>query len=139
MARARKTPAKPKARKPRAGKQKPTSVIEQDDCVLLATEAAEAGPAAEIETANIVLPECMDSSAADSLKELLLASRGRSTEVDASQVRRVGALSLQVLVAASRTWKADGQPYAVVNPSQELTGTIALLGLAADELSIGGM
>lgn len=131
--------AKPKSRKPRASNRKPAMPAEPTFAVACPEDAQPAPVSASAKPDSIVLPECMDSSAAEHVKDLLLSARGGSIKVDASQVRRVGVQSLQILLAASRTWKREGHAYAVVNPSAELTGTIALLGLAADELSIGDM
>ena len=87
----------------------------------------------------LVLPECLDSSAAAGIKDMLLARRGKSLVVDASQVRRAGAQSLQVLIAAARTWHADGQDYVVKRPSSELLGTVSLIGLSREDLQLEGM
>jgi anti-anti-sigma regulatory factor len=89
--------------------------------------------------APLVLPDCLDASAASGIRDMLLARRGKSLIVDASQIRRVGAQSLQVLIAAARTWHADGQHYVVTKPSSELLGTISLIGLAREELQLEGL
>jgi anti-anti-sigma regulatory factor len=86
----------------------------------------------------LMLPDCLDSSAASSIKEMLLAHRGNAIVVDASQVRRVGAQSLQVLVAAARTWQADQQSYRVTGASAELLETMALIGLPHEDLLLEG-
>ena len=86
----------------------------------------------------LILPDCLDSSAASSIKEMLRARRGNAIVVDASQVRRVGAQSLQVLVAAARTWQADQQSYRVTGASAELLETIALIGLPHEDLLFEG-
>ena len=54
------------------------------------------------------------------------------------QVRRVGAQSLQMLIAAARTWQADGMSYCVTNSSSELLDTIALIGLSREDLMLQG-
>jgi anti-anti-sigma regulatory factor len=85
-----------------------------------------------------MLPDCLDSSAAATIKEMLLARRGNALVVDASQVRRVGVQPLQVLVAAARTWQSDGQGYRLENPSPEFLETIALVGLPREDLLLEG-
>lgn len=86
----------------------------------------------------LMLPDCLDSSAAATIKEMLLARRGNALVVDASQVRRVGVQPLQVLVAAARTWQSDGQGYRLENPSPEFLETIALVGLPREDLLLEG-
>lgn len=86
----------------------------------------------------LMLPDCLDSSAAIEIKEMLLAQLGNSIVVDASQVRRVGVQSLQVLVAAARTWQRNGHGYRVENPSSEFLETIALVGLPREDLLLEG-
>lgn len=86
----------------------------------------------------LMLPDCLDSSAAAAIKEMLLAQRGNAIVIDASQVRRVGVQSLQVLVAAARTWQVDGQSYRLENLSSEFLETIALVGLPREDLLLEG-
>lgn len=86
----------------------------------------------------LMLPDCLDSSAAASIKDMLLARRGSAIVVDASQVRRVGVQSLQVLIAAARTWQADEQSYRVTGASAELLETVALIGLPHEDLLLEG-
>jgi anti-anti-sigma regulatory factor len=86
----------------------------------------------------LILPDCLDSTAAITIKEMLLTQRGNAIAVDASQVRRVGVQSLQVLVAAARSWQRDGVSYRLENPSSEFLETIALVGLPHQELLLEG-
>jgi len=86
----------------------------------------------------LILPDCLDSAAATTIKEMLLSQRGNVIAVDASQVRRVGVQSLQVLVAAARTWQRDGISYRLENPSPEFLETIALVGLPRQDLLLEG-
>ena len=86
----------------------------------------------------LMLPDCLDSAAAITIKEMLLTQRGNAIAVDASQVRRVGVQSLQVLVAAARSWQRDGLVYRLENPSSEFLETIALIGLPHQELLLEG-
>ncbi len=86
----------------------------------------------------LLLPDCLDSAAAIAVRDMLLERRGCALVVDASQVRRVGAQSLQILVSAARTWATDGQSYCVANASSEFLDTIALVGLPREDLLIEG-
>ena len=113
--------------------------------IAAAAEAAFEDQSAEAPTAPaehnpecLMLPDCLDSSAASAIKEMLLARRGTAIVVDASEVRRVGAQSLQVLVAAARTWQADQQSYRMTSASAELLETIALIGLPHEDLLLEG-
>jgi len=139
MARAKaKTKAAPKAPKARKSRGKKSQVAASaPEAPIEIGVVSEAPAAAAIEARTVALPECLDSSAATAVRDMLLAARGASIEVDAAQVRRVGAQSLQILVAASRTWEADGHTYKIINPSAEFIDVATLLGLSSHELSLG--
>lgn len=79
------------------------------------------------------LGQVLDLNAAGPLAHEFLALRGRSVEVDASAVERLGAQCLQVLLSARRTWDADGAEFSLVSPSDEFTSTLALLGAPIDQ------
>jgi len=79
------------------------------------------------------LGQVLDLNAAGPLAHEFIALRGRSLDVDASAVERLGAQCLQVLLSARRTWDADGAAFAVVSPSNEFTSTLALLGAPIDQ------
>jgi chemotaxis protein CheX len=83
--------------------------------------------------AVITLGQVLDLNAAGPLANEILALRGRSLDVDASAVERLGAQCLQVLLSARRTWDADGTAFALVSPSNEFTTTLALLGAPIDQ------
>lgn len=86
----------------------------------------------------LMLPDVLDSSAATDIRDSLLAGRGKPMIVDAAQVRRAGVQSLQVLIAAARAWRADGQSYCVVNPTEDLLNAVALIGLQRTDLMLEG-
>ena len=110
--------------------------LEASHDTIVETEAPAASPESVSEC--LMLPDCLDASAAFELKEMLQARRGSTLVIDASQVRRVGAQSLQILVASARTWEADGQSYRVTNSSSELLDAITLIGLPHEELRLEG-
>jgi anti-anti-sigma regulatory factor len=95
--------------------------------------------AAAFKTATLTLPENLDSAAAADVRDMFVARRGNALVVDASQVRRAGTQSLQVLISAARTWEADGKSYRVTDASTELLDTIALIGLSREDLQVEGM
>lgn len=78
------------------------------------------------------LPENCDAAAAKKLRSDLIAIRGGDVQLDASQVRRVGVLSIQVLLSAKKTWNFDGKNFELVHPAGELSSSLALLGLAGN-------
>lgn len=79
-------------------------------------------------TAPIRLEPNLDIRAAAPLREILLASRGGPVVLDAGQVSRLGALCLQVLLAAKGDWNAKGMPFSIQNPSAAFTETLRLFG-----------
>lgn len=81
--------------------------------------------------AQMTLPETMDLKAAAGLKASILAQRGSPLELDASGVRRLGGLCLQVLLAAASTWRTDGQSFSLTTPSESFAEAIRLFGADA--------
>jgi chemotaxis protein CheX len=75
------------------------------------------------------LPEVLDLAAAAPLARDLLGRRGRPTIVDAVGIERPGASCLQVLLAAIRTWEADGLPLAFANCGPRLIEHLRFLGV----------
>lgn len=73
------------------------------------------------------LPQMLDLSAAAPLQQTLLAARGSPIVIDASQVERLGALCLQVLLAAKATWRADGHAFAIAAPSAAFLEGVRLM------------
>jgi anti-anti-sigma regulatory factor len=131
-----------KAGEPKAESEAAMTATEENAVAVSGPEEAGAtdAPAVDADQAPpaLMLPDCLDSSAAITIKEMLLAQLGNSIVVDASQVRRVGVQSLQVLVAAARAWQRDGHSYRLENPSSEFLETIALVGLPREELLLEG-
>ena len=77
----------------------------------------------------VPLDEMLDLHAARPLAEMLLARRGSDLELDASSVRRLGGLCLQVLLSAADAWAEDGRSLALLNPSAAFTEGLACLGV----------
>ena len=76
--------------------------------------------------AALSLAPLLDLSAAMPLRALLLAHRGADLDLDASEVQRLGGLCLQVLLAARRTWEADGSKLRIVNVSDACRDALGL-------------
>jgi chemotaxis protein CheX len=87
---------------------------------------------ADLKSAVVKLSQVLDLNAATPLAKEFLSLRGKPLSVDASGVERVGAQCLQVLLSARATWQADGAAFALVEPSNEFTSTLALLGAPVD-------
>ena len=80
------------------------------------------------------LPEFLDLRAALPLRQALLERRGEDLEVDASGVRRLGTLCLQVLISAMSTWAADSCQLVFLNPSPAFVEGLDRLGVAQGAL-----
>ena len=80
------------------------------------------------EAGALHLPQRLDLPAAQALALDLIRIRGAPAVLDASQVRRMGALALQVLLSARKTWAADGQTLTIEHPSPEFRDALALFG-----------
>jgi chemotaxis protein CheX len=69
--------------------------------------------AIESPPATLKLRPVLDLTAAAPLKAEFSALRGRPVSVDATDVDRVGALCLQVLMSAHSTWTSDGVAFSL--------------------------
>lgn len=78
--------------------------------------------------AALALPETLDLKAAGPLKAAFLQCRGDAIEVEAGQVRRLGGLCLQILLAASKAWAQDGKAFSIKGPSEAFLETTRLFG-----------
>ena len=77
------------------------------------------------------LPEIIDVEGANQLAADLLARCGQPLTLDASNVRRLGGLGLQVLLAARKTWAAEGVALRVIDPSTVFADALDLFGAPA--------
>jgi chemotaxis protein CheX len=77
----------------------------------------------------IELPENLDQPAAAPLAEAFLKRVGEPLAIDASRVNRLGASCLQVLLAAARAWKSEGDALTLQDPSVRFLEDLNLLGL----------
>ena len=78
---------------------------------------------------GMTLPTELDIKAAAPLAAELVAARGRDIALNASQVERVGAQCLQVLLSAAATWSADGAELTLEEPSPAFVDAIQTAGL----------
>ena len=77
----------------------------------------------------IELQENLDMPVAAQLADAFLKHVGEPVAVDAARVQRLGASCLQVMLAAARTWKAEGDSLTLLNPSPRFLEDLNLLGL----------
>lgn len=108
-----------------------------------ATAGSDAGPGAcadgapqhEGDHAQMVLPEIMTSRYASDLATGLKDLRGRPLTVDASSVRQIGTLCLQVLISARHTWSSDGYDFRMSGASEEMARRWTLFGMPQGEIT----
>jgi chemotaxis protein CheX len=77
------------------------------------------------------LPAALDLNAAGPLAEALHKHVGEDLVIDGSKVQRLGASCLQVLLAAARSWAAEGAALSLDNPTPRLVEDLRLLGFDA--------
>ena len=80
------------------------------------------------------LPEVLDLNAASRLHEQVLAHKGEDIDIDASEVTRVGAQCVQVLLSAALSWRSDEQSLKVGKASDAFVKTLQLLGISDEAL-----
>ena len=85
-------------------------------------------PALETQAATLKLRPVLDLTAAAPLKEEFGALRGKAICVDATDVDRVGALCLQVIMSAHSTWTSDGVPFSLGGTSPAFEEGLETLG-----------
>lgn len=90
---------------------------------------------AETAAGSITLANELDIKAARPLAAELCAARGRDIRLNASQVDRVGAQCLQVLLSAAATWAADGTELTVEEPSPAFAAALLTAGLDLTHLT----
>ncbi|MDP2119370.1 MAG: STAS domain-containing protein [Hoeflea sp.] len=83
---------------------------------------------------TLKLPEVLDLNAASRLHEQVLAHKGEDIDIDATDVSRVGAQCVQVLLAAAVSWRADDQSLKVKQASDAFIKTLQLLGISDEAL-----
>jgi len=88
-------------------------------------------------TGSFSLSACLDSQAAQDLAAVLAQHRGHSLTLDAGQVSFLGALALQLLIAASRQWLEDAKSFQIVNPSAAFMDGVELLGAEPATIGLG--
>lgn len=83
---------------------------------------------------TLSLAPVLDLNEATALHGKLMSLRGSNVAIDASAVERVGALCLQVLLAAAKCWDEDKQSFTFHKVSDAFTKTTQLVGVNIDHL-----
>lgn len=83
---------------------------------------------------TLLLDPKLDLRSVAPLKTAILEIRGQNLTLDATEVTQMGALSLQVIRAAAKTWAADGQDLQFINASNECEDQINLLGFTSQSI-----
>lgn len=86
---------------------------------------------------RIVLAERLDSGAAAALREELVNAQEDDLVLDATSVKLIGGLCLELFMCARSIWAANGQALAIEDPSGDFVEGLARFGLDVETLSIG--
>ncbi len=78
----------------------------------------------------------LDLRAAEPLAKVLTENRGHDLVLDAAEVSQIGALAVQVIRAAAKTWANDGVTLTMENASTELSDQLDLLGLKPETITV---
>jgi chemotaxis protein CheX len=87
------------------------------------------------EVPNVLkLPAVLDLTAASRLHEQVLALQEENIAVDATEVSRVGAQCIQVLLSAAESWRVAGRTFSVNQASEAFAKSLQLLGVADESV-----
>ncbi|MDL2401416.1 STAS domain-containing protein [Rhizobium mayense] len=83
---------------------------------------------------TISLAAVLDLNEASTLRGKLVGLRGSHIVIDASGVERIGALCVQVIMAAAKTWNEDKLSFTFSKVSDAFQKTMQLIGVDIDHL-----
>lgn len=83
-------------------------------------------------TTSMTLAPKLDLRAASQLRDELMANTGADLVLDAAQVNHFGALSLQVIRAAAKSWSTAGHKITLTNVSADIADQLSLLGFTEE-------
>lgn len=83
---------------------------------------------------KLSLEKVLDLNEASALHGKLMALRGGDVSVDASSVERAGALCVQVLMSAAKSWEEEKHSFTFSKMSDALARTMQLIGVNYDHL-----
>lgn len=78
----------------------------------------------------------LDLRATGLLVEALNARRGSDLTLDAGRVTQIGALAVQAIRAAARSWAEAGHALGFENASSDLADQLGLLGFTPDTVTM---
>ncbi|NLR98936.1 STAS domain-containing protein [Rhizobium sp. P38BS-XIX] len=83
---------------------------------------------------TISLATVLDLNEASTLRGKLMGLRGSNVVIDASGVERVGALCMQVIMAAAKTWDEDKLSFTFSKVSDAFQKTMQMIGVDISHL-----
>ena len=83
---------------------------------------------------HLILAERLNTMAAASLHKALLARRGQDLALDAGSVTDMGALCLQLLLAAARDCRAAGRSFCITARSPAFDAALTTFAVPASAL-----
>ena len=102
----------------------------QDPAPSEQTTAADTTPPETLE-----LPPRLDVKAVGALQAEILARRGHDLVLDAAKLAHLGAIGLQLIRSAARTWAEDGRSLTCDNASTDLADQMVLLGFTPETIT----
>lgn len=78
---------------------------------------------------KLSLEKILDLNEASALHGKLMSMRGSDLAIDGSAVERCGALAIQVLMSASKTWEQEKLSFKFSKISDALVKTMQLIGV----------
>lgn len=81
------------------------------------------------------LADILDIRAASPLAGELINARGQNVTIDASNVQKLGAQCVQVLLSARSTWTTDGYSLVVADASEPFLDALSTLGIPISDIS----
>lgn len=85
---------------------------------------------------TLKLEKVLDLNEATALHGKLMALRGGNLLIDGSAVERAGALCIQVIMAAAKTWEEEKHNFNFSKVSDGLSKTMQLIGVNYDHLLV---
>ncbi|ACM25445.1 STAS domain-containing protein [Agrobacterium sp. SHOUNA12C] len=83
---------------------------------------------------TVSLAAVLDLNEASALRGKLMGLRGSNVAIDASSVERIGALCIQVIMAAAKTWDEDKLSFTFSKVSDAFQKTLQMIGIDIDHL-----
>lgn len=80
------------------------------------------------------LPETMDVARARAVANDLSQHRGEDLKMDASDVTKMSALAVEVLLSGAKQWQADGKTFAIAPSSEAFLTTLNDLGVRPEHV-----